>query len=68
MLEDEWLKLKFKAGSRDALRQIYEKYRDRLLTLALADVRPNAGNVPRGDRVERPGQWNHPEHPGPYTE
>jgi len=36
MLEDEWLKLKFKAGSRDALRQIYEKYRDRLLTLAMA--------------------------------
>ncbi|MBN2133551.1 MAG: sigma-70 family RNA polymerase sigma factor [Sedimentisphaerales bacterium] len=36
MLEDEWLKLRFKAGSRDALRQIYEKYRDRLLTLAMA--------------------------------
>lgn len=36
MLEDEWLKLRFKAGSTDALRRIYEKYRDTLLTLAMA--------------------------------
>jgi RNA polymerase sigma-70 factor, ECF subfamily len=36
MLEDEWLKLRFKAGSGEALRRIYEKYRDRLLTLAMA--------------------------------
>lgn len=36
MLEDEWLKVRFKAGSTDALRRIYEKYRDRLLTLAMA--------------------------------
>jgi len=35
MLEDEWLKVRFKAGSSDALRRIYEKYRDRLLTLAM---------------------------------
>jgi len=35
MLEDEWLKLRFKAGSDDALRRIYEKHRDRLLTLAM---------------------------------
>jgi len=36
MLEDEWLKLRFKAGSTDALQRIYEKYRDCLLTLAMA--------------------------------
>ena len=36
MLEDEWLKLRFKAGRSDALQRIYEKYRDYLLTLAMA--------------------------------
>jgi RNA polymerase sigma-70 factor (ECF subfamily) len=36
MLEDELLKLRFKAGSIDALQRIYEKYRDHLLTLAMA--------------------------------
>jgi len=36
MLEDELLKLRFKAGSLDALQRIYEKYRDYLLTLAMA--------------------------------
>lgn len=36
MLEDEWLKLRFKAGRRDALRRVYEKHRDDLLTLAMA--------------------------------
>ncbi len=36
MIEDELLKLRFKAGSRDALQRIYEKYRDYLLTLAMA--------------------------------
>ena len=36
MLEDEWLKLRFKAGRPDALQRIYEKYRDYLLTLAMA--------------------------------
>ncbi len=36
MIEDELLKWKFKCGSRDALRCIYEKYLDRLLTLAMA--------------------------------
>jgi RNA polymerase sigma-70 factor (ECF subfamily) len=35
MLEDELLKLRFKAGSIDALQRIYEKYRDYLLTLAM---------------------------------
>jgi RNA polymerase sigma-70 factor (ECF subfamily) len=35
MLEDEWLKLQFKAGSDAALQQIYQKYRDYLLTLAM---------------------------------
>jgi len=34
MLEDRLLVWKFKAGSRDALRAIYEKYADDLLTLA----------------------------------
>ena len=36
MLEDELLKLRFKAGSLDALQRVYEKYRDYLLTLAMA--------------------------------
>lgn len=36
MIEDEVLKWKFKCGSTDALRRIYEKYLDRLLTLAMA--------------------------------
>ncbi|MHC4338249.1 MAG: RNA polymerase sigma factor [Planctomycetota bacterium] len=36
MIEDEVLKWRFKHGSRDALRRIYQKYRDYLLTLAIA--------------------------------
>ncbi|MHC4693024.1 MAG: RNA polymerase sigma factor [Planctomycetota bacterium] len=36
MIEDELLKLRFKCGSRDALRCIYEKYFNNLLTLAMA--------------------------------
>ena len=36
MLEDDWLKLRFNAGSRDAMRCVYEKYRNDLLTLAMA--------------------------------
>lgn len=36
MLEDKLLVWKFKRGSRDALRRIYEKYRDDLLRLAAA--------------------------------
>ncbi len=42
MLEDELLKLRFKAGSIDALQRIYEKYRDYLLTLAMALVNDTA--------------------------
>ena len=38
MIEDELLKWKFKAGSKEALQRIYEKYRDYLLTLAMALV------------------------------
>lgn len=38
MIEDELLKLRFKAGSIDALQRIYEKHRDRMLTLAMAMV------------------------------
>jgi RNA polymerase sigma-70 factor (ECF subfamily) len=38
MIEDELLKWKFKAGGKDALQRIYEKYRDYLLTLAMALV------------------------------
>ncbi len=38
MFEDELLKLRFKAGCVDALQRIYEKYRDYLLTLAMALV------------------------------
>ena len=36
MIEDEWLKLRFKLGSEDALRRIYEKYLDYLLSVAMA--------------------------------
>ena len=36
MIEDELLKFRFKCGSRDALRRIYEKYFNHLLTLAMA--------------------------------
>jgi len=36
MIEDEWLKLAFKRGSKDALQRIYVKYRDYLLTSAMA--------------------------------
>ena len=36
MIEDELLKLRFKRGSREALRRIYEKYLNHLLTLAMA--------------------------------
>jgi RNA polymerase sigma factor (sigma-70 family) len=36
MIEDELLKWRFKLGSRDALRRIYEKYLNHLLTLAMA--------------------------------
>ena len=36
MLEDKLLVLKFKRGSADALRRIYEKYKDDLLALAIA--------------------------------
>lgn len=35
MIEDELLKWKFKRGSRDALARIYEKYVNRLLSLAM---------------------------------
>jgi RNA polymerase sigma-70 factor (ECF subfamily) len=38
MIEDERLKWKFKSGSKDALQRIYVKYRDFLLTLAMALV------------------------------
>lgn len=36
MIEDEVLKWKFKAGSQEALRRIYEKYLSRLLSFAMA--------------------------------
>ena len=36
MIEDELLKWKFKCGSKEALRRIYEKYLDYMLTLAMA--------------------------------
>jgi len=36
MIEDELLKWRFKCGSQDALRRIYGKYLNRLLTLAVA--------------------------------
>jgi RNA polymerase sigma-70 factor (ECF subfamily) len=36
MIEDEVLKWKFKRGSTPALRRIYQKYRDYLLTLVIA--------------------------------
>lgn len=36
MLEDTLLKLRFNRGDTDALRRIYEKYKDDLLRLAIA--------------------------------
>src|SRR5512136_2052724 len=42
MFEDELLKRRFKAGRLDALQRIYEKYRDYLLTLAMALVNDGA--------------------------
>jgi RNA polymerase sigma-70 factor (ECF subfamily) len=47
MLEDKLLLLKFKRGSQDALRQIYEKYKDDLLALAvvLSNDRATAEDV-----------------------
>lgn len=36
MLEDKLMLLKFRRGSPDALRRIYEKYKDELLALAIA--------------------------------
>ena len=36
MIEDDLLKWRFKRGSKDALRRIYEKYLNHLLTLAMA--------------------------------
>ncbi|UCD51927.1 MAG: sigma-70 family RNA polymerase sigma factor [Phycisphaerales bacterium] len=36
MIEDELLKLRFKRGSAEALRRIYEKYLDYLLSVAMA--------------------------------
>jgi RNA polymerase sigma-70 factor (ECF subfamily) len=36
MIEDELLKFRFKCGNKDALRRIYEKYLNNLLTLAMA--------------------------------
>lgn len=36
MIEDELLKLRFKCGSRDSVRRIYEKYFNHLITLAMA--------------------------------
>ncbi len=36
MLEDELLKLKFKRGDTDVLADIYDKYADYLLTIAVA--------------------------------
>lgn len=35
-MEDKWLVLKCKHGNRDALRQIYEKYKDSLLIATIA--------------------------------
>ena len=36
MLEDKLLVMKCKRGGKDAMRRIYEKYKDYLLTLARA--------------------------------
>ena len=40
MIEDELLKWKFKRGSKDALRRIYEKYLNHLLTLDVSNFDP----------------------------
>ncbi|MBN1764852.1 MAG: RNA polymerase sigma factor [Sedimentisphaerales bacterium] len=41
-MEDKLLILRCRQGSRDALRQIYEKYRDHLLILAIALLNDNS--------------------------
>jgi len=61
MIEDELLKLRFKFGGEDALRRIYEKYLDTMLSVAMAflndshaaqdivhDVFVSCGNHPSG--------------------
>jgi len=45
MLEDKLLLLKFKRGSPDALRRIYEKYKNDLLALAIALSNDRAEDV-----------------------
>lgn len=42
MLEDERLVWRLKRGDKEALRRIYEKYKDRLLTLAVSLVRDHS--------------------------
>jgi RNA polymerase sigma-70 factor (ECF subfamily) len=44
MIEDELLKLRFKLGSKDALRRIYEKYLDYLLSVAMAFLNDGAAS------------------------
>jgi hypothetical protein len=41
MIEDELLKLRFKRGSEDALRRIYEKYLNYLLSVAMTELSDN---------------------------
>jgi len=43
MIEDELLKLRFKRGSEDALRRIYEKYLNYLLSVAMAFLNDASG-------------------------
>lgn len=50
MLEDEWLTLWFKAGSTDALRRMREKYRDPLLTPAMALLNDVIAELPDEQR------------------
>jgi RNA polymerase sigma-70 factor (ECF subfamily) len=42
MLEDERLVWRLKRGDKEALRRVYEKYKDRLLTLAVSLVRDHS--------------------------
>jgi len=48
MLEDEWLKWKFRRGSREALARIYEKCRTDLLKLAVSLVTDVHATVAKG--------------------
>jgi len=51
MVEDKILVWRFNRGSKDALRRIYEKYKDDLLGLAVTLLRDRSTAVPATETV-----------------